>query len=207
MKTTYFALSLLLVLSFGVSQAYADITIETARGSSSLGCENTHSGCYIPSHVTVDVGEKVMFSNTDAAAHTFTAGSLGDGLSGEFDTGLLMGGNAFEIRFDSEGTIPYFCMVHPWMEGTITVGSGNNPPQPPTWPPIPDPKPPCDCDDTVALQNEIKELKNEVRDLKLENKQLKNQVNSLKDQIVAMSGEFIDAITNLNDWFRSQLDN
>lgn len=100
---------------------HSEVTIETALGSGVPGCEDTAEGCYIPSTATVDVGGKVIMSNTDNAAHTFTAGTPEDGLSGEFDTGLLMVGNSFEYSPSAVGEIPYFCMVHPWMQGLIVV--------------------------------------------------------------------------------------
>jgi len=100
---------------------HSEVTIETAMGSGAPGCEDTAEGCYIPSTATVDVGGKVIMSNTDTAAHTFTAGTPEDGPSGEFDTGLLMAGNSFEWSPDTIGEVPYFCMVHPWMQGLIVV--------------------------------------------------------------------------------------
>ena len=29
----------------------------------------------------------------------------------------------FSYTFDKEGTFNYFCMVHPWMQGIVTVGT------------------------------------------------------------------------------------
>ena len=100
---------------------HSEVTIEAAQGSGVPGCEETAEGCYIPSTATVDVGGKVIMSNPDSAAHTFTAGSPTDGPSGEFDTGLLMVGNSYEYSPETVGEIPYFCMVHPWMQGLIIV--------------------------------------------------------------------------------------
>ena len=100
---------------------YSEVTIETAEGSGAPGCETTPEGCYIPTTATVDVGGVVIMANTDTAAHTFTAGTPTDGPSGEFDTGLLMAANNFEWSPDTVGEVPYFCMVHPWMIGTIVV--------------------------------------------------------------------------------------
>ena len=100
---------------------HSEVTIEAAQGSGAPGCEETAEGCYIPSTATVDVGGKVIMSNPDTAAHTFTAGTPEDGPSGEFDTGLLMAANSFEYSPDTVGEIDYFCMVHPWMQGVIVV--------------------------------------------------------------------------------------
>ena len=100
---------------------HSEVTIEAAMGSGAPGCEETAEGCYIPSTATVDVGGKVIMSNPDTAAHTFTAGSPNDGPTGEFDSGLIMAGGLYEYSPDTVGEIPYFCMVHPWMQGLIIV--------------------------------------------------------------------------------------
>jgi len=106
----------------------AEVTIVPAAGSSAPGCEETAAGCYMPSTATVDVGGLVIMSNTDSAAHTFTAGSPADGPSGEFDTGLLMAASLFEYYPDAVGEIPYFCTIHPWMQGLIIVQEGDGDP-------------------------------------------------------------------------------
>jgi len=106
--------------------AYADhseVTIEAAQGSGAPGCEDTAEGCYIPSTATVDVGGVVIFSNTDSAAHTYTSGdpTLPDTVQVLFDSGLVMAGSTYEWSPTEVGTVPYFCMVHPWMQGIIIV--------------------------------------------------------------------------------------
>jgi predicted secreted protein with PEFG-CTERM motif len=100
---------------------HTEVTISPAPGSSSPGCETTAGGCFIPNTATIDVGGKVIMSNTDTAAHTFTAGTADGGPTGEFDTGLLMAGNSFEWTPTAAGEVPFFCMVHPWMKGLIIV--------------------------------------------------------------------------------------
>ena len=100
---------------------HSEVTISAASGSSTPGCEETAEGCYIPKEATVDVGGKVIFSNTDTAAHTFTAGAATDGPSGEFDSGLAIAGSSYEWTPTTVGEVPYFCMVHPWMTGLIVV--------------------------------------------------------------------------------------
>jgi len=100
---------------------HSEVTISAASGSGAPGCEETAEGCFIPKEATVDVGGKVIFSNTDTAAHTFTAGAATDGPSGEFDSGLSMAGSLYEWTPTAAGEVPYFCMVHPWMTGLIVV--------------------------------------------------------------------------------------
>ncbi len=91
------------------------------EGSAVPGCEDTDE-CWFPSVVTVGVGETVTWSNVDTAAHTVTSGSAADGPDGVFDSSLFMAGDSFEVTFDEAGTFEYFCMVHPWMAGTVIVG-------------------------------------------------------------------------------------
>jgi len=108
----------------------SEIKITPALGSSSPGCEDTVKGCYLPKVASVATGGKVIFSNTDTAAHTFTAGTPQDGLSGEFDTSLVIAGNSYEWTPTREGQYDYYCMVHPWMVGLILVGEGTYTPPP-----------------------------------------------------------------------------
>ena len=114
------------VIAISAPDAFADhaeVTIETAAGSGAPGCEDTAEGCYIPGTATVDVGGNVIFSNTDSAAHTFTSGdpTMPDTVQVLFDSGLAMAGSTFEWSPTEAGNVPYFCMVHPWMQGIIIV--------------------------------------------------------------------------------------
>lgn len=100
---------------------HTEVTISPAPGSSTPGCETTADGCFIPKEAVVDVGGKVIFSNTDTAAHTFTAGTAADGPSGVFDSQFVLAKSSFEWTATEAGEFPYFCMVHPWMAGKIVV--------------------------------------------------------------------------------------
>ena len=112
--------------------AFADHTtasVSAPQGTSVLGCEAT-SECFVPYEVTVDVGGEVTWSNDDSAAHTVTAGGPADGPSGIFDSSLFMAGTTFSHKFEEAGEFPYFCMVHPWMQGIVTVQAEGSEPVP-----------------------------------------------------------------------------
>ena len=96
------------------------VTVEVSlpSGTSVPGCEETNE-CYIPATVSINAGDTVSWSNDDTAAHTVTSGSAADGPSGVFDSSLLIAGGTFEHTFDSSGTEDYYCMVHPWMTGSV----------------------------------------------------------------------------------------
>ena len=98
-------------------------TVENAQGSSTPGCEDTNE-CFLPATVTIAPGDTVEFVNNDNAAHTSTAGSPQDCPSGVWDSSLVMMGTSFTTPALDAGEYPYFCMVHPWMQGIVIVGEG-----------------------------------------------------------------------------------
>ena len=93
--------------------------ISLPPGSGAPGCDETNE-CYIPFNVSVSAGDEITWSNDDTAAHTVTSGLPGapDGI---FDSSLFMAGGTYSVTLDESGDYPYFCMVHPWMIGNITV--------------------------------------------------------------------------------------
>ena len=190
-----------------IPTVYGEVTIETAEGSGAPGCETTAEGCFSPNLIIINPNEIVTWKNTDTAAHTYTSGNSQSGFDGLFDSGLVMAGNTYSFTFEEAGNYDYFCMVHPWMVGSVMVGideTSNSEDQPS----IPEPD---ENNDTLEIENG--KLRDELTDLKLENRQLKNQLDSanerieeLEDQILAMTSEFIEMVSQLNEWFRSQLD-
>ena len=101
---------------------HASVTVTNAPGSATPGCEETDD-CFIPSTVTIHPGGTVTWENTDNAAHTATSGSPTDGPDGVWDSSLMMVNGSYSVTLDDEGTYPYFCMVHPWMQGTVIVAA------------------------------------------------------------------------------------
>ena len=101
---------------------HATASVSVPVGTSVPGCEETNE-CYLPFEVTIDVGGEVTWSNDDTAAHTVTSGSAADGPDGLFDSSLFMAGSTYSVKFDdyAPGDYNYFCMVHPWMEGIVSV--------------------------------------------------------------------------------------
>jgi plastocyanin len=89
-------------------------------GAAVPGCENGDE-CYLPYTISVATGATVMWSNDDSAVHTVSSGTVDGGLTEVFDSGLFMTGESFEFTFDESGAYDYFCMVHPWMTGVVSV--------------------------------------------------------------------------------------
>ena len=108
------------------AQTATSAEIKTSDNSGmSMDCQASLD-CYTPSVVTVSVGDVVTMINSDstAAMHSFTAGSV-DGFtpspSGTFDTGIMSADDTFEWVPESTGEVPYYCLLHTWMQGTIVV--------------------------------------------------------------------------------------
>ena len=95
-------------------------TVDIPKGTSVPGCEESNA-CYTPADITINAGDTVEWINVDTAAHTVTGGSPADGPSGVFDSSLVMANANYAFTFDDAGSYDYFCMVHPWMVGGVTV--------------------------------------------------------------------------------------
>ena len=102
-----------------------DTDVIIPEGVGVAGCEE-NNWCYIPSRIEVEPGTTVTWENIDTVAHTVTAGSLADGITGEFDSSLLLADNIFEHTFEEVGEYPYYCIVHPWRAGEVVVRSGGS---------------------------------------------------------------------------------
>lgn len=94
------------------------VTIPT--GTSVPGCEKTFE-CYLPYSLSANIGDTIVWNNSDSAAHTVTSGTPDGGPDGLFDSSLFMSGSSFEFSVTKAGEYDYFCMVHPWMTGKILV--------------------------------------------------------------------------------------
>ena len=96
------------------------VHVEIPAGTSVPGCEETNS-CFTPADITINAGDTVHWMNVDTAAHTVTAGTSADVQIEVFDSSLLMADGTWSHEFNDAGIYEYFCMVHPWMTGTVTV--------------------------------------------------------------------------------------
>jgi plastocyanin len=100
--------------------AGGSVTLTILEGSSIQGTPD-----YDPDELTVKKGDKILVDNVDTMPHTVTNGESGsDPNSGKlFDTSIINGGDSAEIDTATvdAGTHPYYCMVHPYMTGTLTI--------------------------------------------------------------------------------------
>lgn len=66
-------------------------------------------------------GDTITWKNVDSAVHTVTSGTASEGYDDVFDSGLFGPGKSFSYTFEQPGVYPYYCLPHPWMEGTVFV--------------------------------------------------------------------------------------
>jgi plastocyanin len=106
---------LVLLLVAGCGGSSDDTTTTAAGGAGPSDAVAIDNFSFVPSELTVSVGDAVTWTNEQNVAHTVTA----DG--GEFDSGNLAQGAEFSQTFDTTGTFSYSCAIHPSMTGTVTV--------------------------------------------------------------------------------------
>ena len=76
---------------------------------------------YEPETIQVNVGDTVIWTNSDITIHTVTSGSIQTGATGIFDSQIMAADETFEHTFDESGTYEYYCTLHPYMVGTVLV--------------------------------------------------------------------------------------
>ncbi len=74
---------------------------------------------YQPATLEVTAGTTVRWRNDDPVAHTVTA------RDGSFSSPVLSSGDEFSQVFETPGTFPYFCAIHPGQVGSVVVSAGD----------------------------------------------------------------------------------
>jgi predicted secreted protein with PEFG-CTERM motif len=119
-----FIIGALLSISF-IDHVYAttfDINMPT--GSSSPDApyfwQNEKTG-EATGDIEIIVGDTIMWKNGDQALHAIDSGTNEDGPDGVFSGGTLGPGDFYAFTFSEKGQFPYYCFLHPWMTGIVTV--------------------------------------------------------------------------------------
>jgi len=73
---------------------------------------------FTPATLEVSVGDTVVWVNEDLVPHTATA--IVDGTT-VFDSGVFPAEASWKYVASRSGTIPYVCLLHPMMKGTLIV--------------------------------------------------------------------------------------
>ncbi len=139
-------LGLLLSISFaGAAQAATTLSVGVGVGSGTVS-----GNAYLPGDVTILVGDSVKWTIESDEPHSVTFGNGPAGTppdewpvtgltgtvppppatanltgtyagSGFLNTGLLFKGSTATVQFTAAGSLPYICVIHPGMAGTVNV--------------------------------------------------------------------------------------
>jgi len=74
-----------------------------------------HNFAFQPPELTVNVGDTVVWKNTDIVSHTVTAAD------GSIDSDEIKPGKSWKFVAKTAGTFQYSCSPHPNMHGTLKV--------------------------------------------------------------------------------------
>jgi cytochrome c oxidase subunit II len=98
----------------------AAATLKIPQGASVQG-----NPAYDPDSLSIKVGDTIAVDNEDSAPHTVTNGkdATDPNMGKLFDTSIINAGDSGEIvTADLQpGEYPFFCSVHPYMTGSMTV--------------------------------------------------------------------------------------
>ncbi|HVX02692.1 MAG TPA: hypothetical protein VHA09_06025, partial [Nitrososphaera sp.] len=89
-----------------------DVKIEMPLNSAYA---NRYGPFYIPVAAKVSEGNRITWENHDFIPHTATASD------GSFDSGPIGIGKSFSTISTEKGIVPYYCKIHPWMQGIIVL--------------------------------------------------------------------------------------
>jgi plastocyanin len=106
-----------IIITAPAKVVFANVTM--VQGSATQAAGQKY---FDPVEISIKTGTTVVWTNADSVSHTVTSGDPSAGPSGLFDSNLVKPGKTFTHVFSAVGTIPYFCSVHPWMTGKVTVG-------------------------------------------------------------------------------------
>ena len=116
---------LVLLSTFIFINAFAEETRYVAMFDEPCMVEEDEYGqlklCYVPYKVTIPAGSVVMWENVGDQVHTVTSGTLIQPTA-HFNSGLVAPDSFYSLQFEVEGIYPYYCMMHPWMNGSVVVG-------------------------------------------------------------------------------------
>lgn len=87
------------------------------NGNSKVG----NVGFYLPLNLEISKGTTVVWINDDNLEHTIQSQDEKGNLISLFNSGLLTTGERFAHKFNDAGVYHYFCTIHPWRVGVVTV--------------------------------------------------------------------------------------
>ena len=103
-----------LALTVCASTLFADVACAQKQASQTHTVV-IHNFAFQPPKLTVNVGDTIVWKNTDIVSHTVTAAD------GSFDSDEIKPGKSWKLVAKKAGSFQYACSPHPNMHGTLTV--------------------------------------------------------------------------------------
>ena len=100
--------------------AFAQEQVSIAPGSSNPSAAEF----FTPTEISVSAGTTVTWTNDDSTIHTVVEGGPqggGAGATPAFDSSIIAPGATWDHTFDTAGNFDYYCNLHPFMTGKVTV--------------------------------------------------------------------------------------
>jgi plastocyanin len=79
------------------------------------------TGFFLPLNLEIIPGTTVTWQNQDTIQHDIQSIDSQGNIVPLFNSGLLHTGDTFSYKFDNPGVYHYYCTIHPWRIGTVTV--------------------------------------------------------------------------------------
>ena len=104
------------IRTFVAGAALAMLLVVAVGGPASAASVTIVDFAFQPATVTISAGDSVTWTNNGPSQHTTTGGT--------WDSGVMNVGSSFTHTFNSTGTFPYACSIHPFMTGTVIIQAG-----------------------------------------------------------------------------------
>lgn len=114
-----------LVLNFLVTGSDPIPTVNVSNSAKVLipngNSAQANTGFFLPLNLEVIRGTTVTWQNEDNIGHTVQSEDTHGNVITLFNSGILKTGDTFSYEFDKPGVYHYFCTIHPWRIGIVTV--------------------------------------------------------------------------------------
>ncbi len=92
-------------------------TITIPNGNSAIA----NKGFFLPLNLEIMRGTTVTWQNEDNIGHVIQSQDGHGNLTSMFNSDILHTGDTFSYKFVKPGMYYYFCTIHPWRTGVVTV--------------------------------------------------------------------------------------
>lgn len=109
-----FSLTFVFVSPFAFASSHESVIIENHKDCQSNSCLSEIG-------LIVNPGTTITWKNNDSTFHQIFSGNSNEGRNGEFESKILLPGEQFSTKLNTEGYRNYYCDIHPWIQGAILV--------------------------------------------------------------------------------------